>query len=83
MMDDDFQIPKSPVKEWEEHCPFFGKPNESDFDFVLWVNSNPEPKVELHKFTGEVGLAGDVPIMPCLEKAVKADNPPHAMPSSA
>ena len=79
MMNEDFKIPKRPVKEWSEFCPFFGKPNESSFDFVLWVNNNPQPKVEMHKFTGDVGLAGDVPIMPCLEKAANADNPPHAI----
>ena len=77
ILDDDFKIPKRPVKEWGEHCPFFGKPNQSDFDFVMWVNNNPPPKVEMQPFTGEVGSAGDVPIMPCLEKAINANSPTH------
>ena len=77
LMDVSFEIPKQPVKEWVEFCPFFGKENESNFDFVLWVNDNPEEKVQMHDFTGEVGSAGDIPLMPCLEKAVNAPSPTH------
>lgn len=77
VMDDSFKIPKTPVKDWERFCPFFGEPNHSDFDFVKWVNDHPEEKVQIHEFAGEVGLAGEVPIMPCLDKAVHADNPTH------
>ena len=77
LMDESFVIPKQPVKEWMEFCPFFGKENQSTFDFVMWANDNPEEKVQMHDFTGEVGSAGDVPLMPCLEKAINAPSPTH------
>lgn len=77
MMQESFRIPKEPFKPWEEYCPFFGKENQSDFDLVRWVQNNPQQKETMQEFRGEIALAGEVPLMPCLEKAVVADRPSH------
>lgn len=77
IMEESFEIPKQPVKEWKKYCAFFGEPNQSDFDFVLWVHNNPEPKYELNEFNSEISFAGDVPIMPCLEREISKPNPQH------
>jgi hypothetical protein len=72
-----FTIPKSPTKEYRIHCPFLGNDRDSDFDFPVWVANNPEQKIEMTHFKGEIGSAGEVPIMPCLAKAIEVDNPTH------
>lgn len=77
LLNESFKIPNKPQSLWVQFCPFFGEPNNSDFDFVKWVADNPEPKVELQEFNGEIELAGEVPIMPCLQKAIAVQNPTH------
>tara|TARA_R110000851_G_scaffold15499_1_gene51174 strand:- start:16594 stop:17601 length:1008 start_codon:yes stop_codon:yes gene_type:complete len=77
LADDSFKIPNKPQELWKQFCPFFGEPNNSDFDFVLWCSKNPEAEIELESFKGEIELAGEVPIMPCLQKAIEVPNPTH------
>ena len=72
-----FDIPKSPVRAYLRHCPFLGEGRQSDFDFPVWVAQNPRQEVEMSQFDGEIGSAGEIPIMPCLDSAVRADNPTH------
>tara|TARA_R110001592_G_scaffold212608_2_gene465022 strand:- start:147 stop:1160 length:1014 start_codon:yes stop_codon:yes gene_type:complete len=77
LADESFKIPNKPQELWRQFCPFFGEPNNSDFDFVLWCSNNPEPEVQLETFKGDIELAGEVPIMPCLQKAIAVPNPTH------
>ena len=72
-----FDIPKIPIGEYAAWCPFTGMDSDSTFDFVRWANDNPIQEVELPKFDGDISSAGEVPIMPCLEGAIRHENPKH------
>ena len=72
-----FCIPDTPKAEWAVLDPFTGRESASTFDFVKWVADNPEPEVEMQDFQGEVSSIGDLPIPPCLDKAVRVRNPGH------
>ncbi len=72
-----FDIPKKPIAEYASWCPFTGMTNISTFDLVKWVADNPQQEVELPQFDGDISSAGEVPIMPCLEAAIRQDNPKH------
>lgn len=72
-----FDIPKRPIGEYAAWCPFTGMKNESTFDLVKWANNNPQQQVELAQFDGDISSAGEVPIMPCLNAAIRHENPKH------
>lgn len=72
-----FRIPDTPRAEWAVYDPFTGAKSASSFDFVKWVADNPAPEVKMQKFQGDVSSIGDIPIPPCLDKAVRVDNPGH------
>ena len=72
-----YPIPTTPNTEQSVLDPFTGDLAGVSFDIVKWVADNPKQDVELEVFEGEIGSAGEVPIPPCLERAVKHDNPKH------
>ena len=72
-----FCIPDTPKPEWAVYDPFTGAKSASSFDFVKWVADNPEPEVKMQKFQGDVSAIGDLPVPPCLDKAVRVANPGH------
>ena len=72
-----FPIPTTPQVKQAEIDPFTGDFEGVSFDFVTWVANNPQQEVEMVAFQGEIGSAGEVPIPPCLERAVQHDNPKH------
>lgn len=73
-------IPKEPKKELRKHDPFRGEKRPSNFNIVRWIADNPaleiqEPSTE--PFDGEISSMNQVPIPPCLAKAIKHENPKH------
>jgi len=72
-----YPIPDTPNAKQSVLDPFTGDLTGVSFDIVKWVADNPKQEVELQAFEGEIGSAGEVPIPPCLERAVKHDNPKH------
>lgn len=72
-----YPIPTTPNSKHAVLDPFTGDLEGVPFDIVKWVADNPKQEVELQAFEGEIGSAGEVPIPPCLERAVKHDNPKH------
>jgi len=72
-----FDIPKRPIGEYACYCPFTGMKNNSTFDFVKWVANNPQQEIKMNDFEGEIGTAGEIPIMPCLQSAISHENPKH------
>jgi len=72
-----YPIPTTPNNKHAVLDPFTGDLEGVPFDIVKWVADNPKQDVELQAFEGEIGSAGEVPIPPCLERAVKHDNPKH------
>jgi len=74
-----YKIPEKPKNTLKVHDPFRGEKRDSDFHIVEWIANNP--KKELPKFsgpfTGEIGCINDVPIPPCLDRAMRHENPKH------
>jgi len=75
-----YTIPKHPLASPTDQCPFMGVPVPSTaFSLVAWVDDNPPQKKAvktlLRPFT--MGVAGEVPLPPCINSLVKQPNPEH------
>ena len=73
-----FAIPKKPYAGMEKYDPYNGSLNVG-FDFVNWASTaviKDEVEVPVGEI-GEISDSGEVPIMPCLERAIAVDNPSH------
>jgi hypothetical protein len=73
-----FIIPKKPYKGMQKYDPYYGSV-EVGFDFSNWA-STAVIKDEVEMPQGEIGEisdCGEVPLMPCLERAISVDNPSH------
>ena len=73
-----FPIPKKPHMGMGRYDPYNGVV-EDGFDFMAWTTTN---KVEDHIHAptatiGEVADIDDIPMVPCLERAVNVQNPSH------
>lgn len=76
----EYTIPKHPLVSPTDQCPFKGVSVASTaFDLVRWVDANPHKKKAvkplLRPFT--MGVAGEVPLPPCINSLVKQPNPEH------
>jgi len=73
-----YNIPKKPYEGMEEYDPYITKV-VGGFDFAGWSETNPyvEEVQAPQVFIGEVSNAGEVPLTPCLERAIAVDNPSH------
>ena len=73
-----YSIPKTPHKGMLAHDPFNGQ-ILNGFDFKTWSASNRiEDVVEVSKeYLGDISEAGEIPMIPCLERAVNVQNPSH------
>jgi hypothetical protein len=78
-----YAIPKQPVSAYEHHDPYTGDgPRDNAYDFDSWLSGykpvredfgGPE-RVQLDE---SMMHAGDVPLMPCLARAIHDENPSH------
>ena len=60
--------------------PFRGKARDSAFSIVKWIAKNPQQTVFYEAkapFEGDIGTLDQVPIPPCLDKAMRHENPRH------
>jgi len=75
-----YEIPLSPNNSLKSLCPYRGvrRPQEG-FDFLSWVKKHPlEEPAQERRIDGLIGGAVDnIPIPPCLDRAIRTDNPPH------
>jgi len=75
-----YTIPKHPINMEKDLCPFFGIPVPSmAFSLVKWVNDHPQEKkaVKAHSKPFTMGIAGEVPLPPCINSLIKQPNPEH------
>ncbi len=78
MRDPLFKIPKIPDPKYAHLDPFIGDISRSNFDILSWIAENPIEEISvITEFTGDIGAVGQVPIPPCLEKAMRHENPRH------
>ena len=75
----DFKIPEKPQPEFKHLDPYRGNKPNSTFDIVTWIAKNPMQEVDVIKreFTGDISSVGQIPIPPCLDEAIKHENPKH------
>ena len=73
-----FTIPKKPYEGMEKYDPYYGSVRVG-FDFLNWASTAIiKDDVELPQGNiGEITDSGEVPIMPCLDRAIRVDNPSH------
>ena len=77
---DDYEIPTKPLKELKCYDPYTGEPPIGGFNIRAWIANNPvEETTPVGEFEGEIGSAGQIPIPPCLEKAMRDENPKHTV----
>ena len=74
-----YKIPERPNPDYETLDPFRGTKIISEFDIIQWIAENPltESLESYVEFDGNIGTADQVPIPPCLEKAIQHENPKH------
>jgi len=75
-----YEIPTTPQKSLLHLDPFRGDTQPSSFSIVKWIAANPDIKptfFEQAQFEGEIGTLDQVPIPPCLDKAMRHENPRH------
>jgi hypothetical protein len=74
-------IPETPNPDYSFLDPFRGEESQysTSFDIVKWIAENPltESLESYAPFDGNIGTAKQVPIPPCLEKAIHHENPKH------
>ena len=75
-----YDIPTKPDTSLLHLDPFRGEESNSTFSIIKWIANNPKtsplflPQVD---FQGEIGTLEQVPIPPCLDKAMRHENPRH------
>ena len=76
-----YLIPETPNPDYSFLDPFRGEPSQysTSFDIIRWIADNPLPAMELeyNEFNGDIGSIQQVPIPPCLDKAMRHENPKH------
>lgn len=80
-----FDIPTKPLLQNKELDPFTGDTDlgisfkQKEFNILQWIAENPVQEVayELGDFNGDIGTIDQVPIPPCLSKAIAHENPRH------
>jgi len=74
----EYVIPKKPDSSLLKNDPFRGENRHSSFNIVKWIAENPPVQMPiLQAFDGEIGSMSQVPIPPCLDKAMRVENPKH------
>ena len=78
MRDPLFKLPNKPDPKFSHLDPFIGNTPNSSFDILTWIAENPmaEP-ITITEFSGDITAIGQVPIPPCLENAIRHENPRH------
>ena len=75
-----YSIPSTPQKHLMCLDPFRGNYPKEGFNIRAWIANNPiQEEIFEGEFSGEIGSAGQIPIPPCLEKAIHQDNPKHTV----
>jgi hypothetical protein len=79
LTDSNFCIPNVPVPEFRHLDPYRGNRPNSTFDIVTWISKNPFQEIDMVKreFVGDIASVGQIPIPPCLDKAIRHENPKH------
>lgn len=79
-LDPNYEIPTHPLRELKCYDPYTGDLPIGGFNIRAWIATNPiQEEVYEGEFNGEIGSAGQIPIPPCLEKAIHQDNPKHTV----
>ena len=76
----EYSIPEKPDASLHKLDPFRGERRNSDFNILTWIAENPVRETLMNppaKFTGDIGSATEVPLPPCLERAIQEENPRH------
>lgn len=73
-----YVIPATPQTSLSRHDPFRGRGAEGTFSLIKWAATNPLPVLpQLERFEGDIGGAGAIPLPPCLDRAIREENPKH------
>ena len=75
-----YDIPTKPQHSLSNLDPFRGKARDSAFSIVKWIAKTPQQTVFYEAkapFEGDIGTLDQVPIPPCLDKAMRHENPRH------
>ena len=74
-----YKIPLIPDPRLAYLDPFRGEVRTSDFDIVQWISDNPMKELSsiITEFNGEIGSIEQIPIPPCLDRAIRHENPKH------
>ena len=72
-----YQIPILPDPTLTIHDPFRGRVSRGSFNIVNWIHTHPITPITLKPFTGTIGTVEQIPLPPCLERAVRVSNPKH------
>lgn len=76
--DPNYDIPTHPSKELQHHDPFTGDAPTNGFNIRKWIADNPVTEIRPEGvLQADIGHAGQIPIPPCIEKAIEGDNPKH------
>ena len=76
-----YKIPVRPDATLLHLDPFRGDEQTSSFSIVKWIAENPKTQATFFHtqtpFEGDIGSLEQVPIPPCLDKAMRHENPKH------
>ena len=74
-----FNIPTRPDKKYSHLDPYKGNLPNSTFDIVQWIADNPHKEINLNvtEFKGQISSVDGIPIPPCLDSAIRHENPKH------
>jgi len=73
-----YEIPTKPDNSLLRLDPFRGEKIDSNFSITRWIATHPiNEKQTIDIFDGEIGTLEGVPIPPCLDKAIRHENPRH------
>tara|TARA_R110000751_G_scaffold109345_5_gene206435 strand:+ start:4052 stop:4924 length:873 start_codon:yes stop_codon:yes gene_type:complete len=75
-----YTIPEKPNPKFKSNDPFKGKEQHSTFSIIKWIAANPLQIQYLpvtNSFEGTITSAKQIPIPPCIDTAMRHENPRH------
>ncbi len=75
-----YKIPERPNPSLRINDPFKGKEKQSNFSIIKWIANNPLQVEYLPitgSFDGNITSASQIPIPPCIDNAMRHENPRH------
>lgn len=76
-----YNIPSKPKESLMHLDPFRGEIPTDGFNIRKWIANNPkkDEPINMASFDGKIGSAGQIPIPPCLNSAMRHENPKHTV----